>query len=129
MKKLILDYSKWRCGGYDYVNKLGGGYTKLLNEEGFQCCLGQFALQLDCSVDEISWKYTPDQIKKPIELLNFITNDELIPFGISYFSSKAIGINDSPHTTPLQKIALLTELCNEHNIELEVINQPENIPA
>jgi hypothetical protein len=38
-KKLILDYSKWRCGD-DGEFKVGKGVTQLKNDEGFYCCLG-----------------------------------------------------------------------------------------
>jgi hypothetical protein len=46
MKTLILDYSKWRSGGCD-KNKVGRGETFLRNSQGYMCCLGQFACQLD----------------------------------------------------------------------------------
>jgi hypothetical protein len=47
-KKLILDYSKWRCG-MDGANSLGDGETALLNDKGFMCCLGMFGKQ--CGID------------------------------------------------------------------------------
>ena len=38
-KTVVIDRSKWRTGGVG-INATGEGQTKLLNEEGFMCCLG-----------------------------------------------------------------------------------------
>jgi hypothetical protein len=43
--KLIIDRGKWRNGGRGYNHKYG--ITKLLNKEGFMCCLGFFCVQID----------------------------------------------------------------------------------
>ena len=42
--EFIIDRSKWRCGGQG-KNSRGKGSVKLLNNEGFMCCLGQTCSQ------------------------------------------------------------------------------------
>jgi hypothetical protein len=109
-KKLILDYSKWRCGD-DGKYAIGKGNTCMLNSEGFMCCLGLISKQYD----------VPD-----IDLLDFGIpkfKAEGIPLFSNAFVSSAIMINDNKDTTPEQKIESLTQLLQKEGIELEVINK------
>lgn len=73
MRQLVIDRSKWRCGEntqYDkehflkpIVSAHGIGKTKLLNKEGFKCCLGFAANQLDgCSDEVIADKILPNRV-------------------------------------------------------------------
>lgn len=113
-KKLILDYSKWRCGD-NGGNKVGEGVTELLNEYGFMCCLGQFGLQLGLFEDDIYGRGEPCECKTDIPL--FVEDDGV-------FVMRAIGINDDPDTDPDDKISSLSNLLKAKGIELEVINKP-----
>lgn len=119
MKKLTLDYSKWRCGGIDNPNALGEGYTRMMNEQGFMCCLGQISLQLNESLtpDDIKYKAFPSSVDRDIPLLSSDAGDTIL-------TDEAISINDDSDTTPNQKIALLQELFNSKGYKLEVINKP-----
>lgn len=140
-EKLILDYSKWRCGeGGDY--SLGKGTTQLRNKDGYCCCLGQWSLQLGAKEDEITGCGEPNEIKTLIPLFCDIEieyAEDYNPATDTYekievarykstnsFASDCIGINDKSKTTPEEKILELTELLQKHNIELEVINKPVN---
>jgi hypothetical protein len=128
MKKLILDYSKWRCGGDgNSENKLGTGFTGLCNRSGFLCCLGQFSLQLNTDITEFDLigQSEPQDLNVPIELLT--TGGEYSFITISDLSGKAIKINDNMDTTPETKIELLKELFSPEGYEIEVINQPKPI--
>lgn len=120
MKKFILDYSKWRCG-LRGENKVGEGHTRLLNEEGFMCCLGQFSLQSGAKEENIIGVGYPSMTSL---LLNGLTTTDHGIIKNSAFSNLAIPINDNEFTTPEEKIKRLTTLCKEHGYELEVINQP-----
>lgn len=129
MKKLILDYSKWRCGD-NGENKLGDGNTALLNDKGFMCCLGQFGLQLkpDLKEDDILGKGEPQDAKIEIPLLSYMESDGYD--GSCYYQStkltdKAIKINDATDTTPVEKIYLLSKLFLQYECEIEVINLPK----
>jgi hypothetical protein len=108
-KKLILDYSKWRSGGY-WKNQTGIGKEKLLNDCGFMCFLGQYHMQLGATEKQL--------------LCSGPVNLSLDP---PSFSEEAIMINDDPDTTPERKIELLKELIVKEGIELEVINKPDII--
>ncbi len=55
--KFTLDAAKWRCGANrkngEEVIRLGRGDTSLLNEKGYQCCVGQFAEQCGIEKDRL----------------------------------------------------------------------------
>lgn len=135
MNKLVLDYSKWRCGG-DFTdapgNQLGEGPTMLLNEQGFMCCLGQFSLQLDTDLDEydICNLGEPADLDQEVTLLCY-TEGDVDPAAeddehtthSTILSDKAIAINDDGDTTPEEKIAQLRELFGAAGYEIEVINK------
>ena len=115
-KKLILDYSKWRCGeGSEY--SVGEGGTALLNEEGYMCCLGQFGKQMGMNDEEMLNKGEPIECNTHTQVPLFI-NDNYS------FVADAISINDDELTTPERKIELLKERLDIEGIELEVINKP-----
>lgn len=125
-EKLILDYSKWRCGfnnnATECPNQLGKGSVRLKNSFGYFCCLGLISLQLGATEDEITDVGQPFMIGRSLPLLTskglngFIINSEL--------SSDCIGINDDEKTTPEEKIEKLTQRFKQEGIQLEVINKP-----
>ena len=51
-KTYTVDCRTWRAGG-DGNNKVGEGLTRLLNQLGFMCCLGQCALQEGVSANDL----------------------------------------------------------------------------
>jgi hypothetical protein len=124
-----IDCNTWRCGDNgDY--KLGEGSTTLLNKEGYMCCLGQVALQLDVHEADLLGKGEPDQLNIDIELLTIRYNgDEVGEFIIanSELSSDAMRINDSTESTVSQKMKELKELFNDNGYDLEFINIPADV--
>jgi len=124
-KTLILDYSKWRCGGRGRKNRLGRGETRLGNKEGFQCCLGQFSLQLNKSLTskDIKDKATPALLGKVISPLTVLINDKVTVN--TTLSSNAMSINDSQKMTIEQKITALRELFGSKDYKIRVINRPK----
>lgn len=113
-KELTLDVSKWRCGGKGQ-NKLGKGITFLLNYEGFSCCLGQWGGQLGISDEYLLNVGEPIDFDEAVDVPDLFNNNS--------FVSDAIEINDDKKTTPGEKITLLTNLCEQSGIKLNVINQ------
>jgi hypothetical protein len=125
MKKLILDYSKWRCGGWEQ-NKLGLGPTMMRNSEGFECCLGQFSVQLDPKSEAFLNAGSPRGVVNNMKS-NGISYDASLLYdsnGTTAFSVEAMGVNDNPYTSPEQKIERLTDMLKKEGYELEVINKP-----
>lgn len=113
-KKLILDYSKWRCGE-DGNYSLGEGDTKLLNAKGFMCCLGQWGLQCGIPEEDMLGNEEPIECYTKVPLFEGDGRNLVID---------AIDINDNSKTTTEEKIELLKERLKQEGIELEVINKP-----
>ena len=121
--KLILDVSKWRCGGSGSQVKVAGdkgiglgiGNTRLLNQEGYMCCLGQWISQLHPDIKILD-------VGEPSDL------DEPNTFAIkdgenTDFANRAIIINDNERYTVEEKIDGLKQLCTDFKFELEVTNE------
>jgi hypothetical protein len=128
MKELILDYSRWRCGGQG-SNRLGEGDTLMLNEEGFSCCLGQFAPQLNSDItnEYILGLATPSIVSHKMGMVIPTLNTEYSKgtYISTDLSTKAITINDNEFTIPEEKIRLLQELFGRKEYSIRVINKPE----
>ena len=123
-----IDCNTWRCGDNGKY-KLGEGNTVLLNDEGFMCCLGQVALQLDVHEADLLGKGEPDQLDIDIELLTIRYNGDEEEFIIanSVLSLDAMRINDSTESTVSQKMKDLKELFNDKGYDLEFINIPADV--
>ena len=125
-EKLILDYSRWRCGG-DGKNKLGDGIIGLLNDQGFMCCLGQWCHQVGATDEQLLNLGEPHEAGVDNPLFTVTEYDDGVNYKELYptkFTKEAIGINDDEDTTPSQKIEKLKTLCEETGIELHIINIP-----
>ena len=129
LKRLTLDYSKWRCGeDPSFIHpktSLGIGWIHLLNNEGYMCCLGQFSLQLNpglCKSD-IRNIANPEELCTYVPSLTRLKNKCYIN---TKLSKEAIRINDDRTTTVQEKIKLLRSLFKEHGYSIRVINQPKN---
>ena len=124
-----IDCNTWRCGDNGKY-KLGEGNTALLNKEGYMCCLGQIALQLDVHEADLLGVGEPDQLDIDIELLTIRYNsdeEELSIIANSELSSDAMRINDSTESTVSQKMKELKELFNDNGYGLEFINIPADV--
>jgi hypothetical protein len=121
MKYLTLDYSKWRCGT-DGPYKLGEGRTLLKNHEGFMCCLGQFAPQLNPKVaGDLLDGAEPCELPRKVKLLN--KKGEWDNIVNTQLSKEAMNINDYKDTSPEEKIAKLRVLFKKHGYIIRVINR------
>ena len=112
MKKdyLVIDRPKWRTGN-EGLNKTGIGETKLLNEEGYMCCLGMRCYQMGVKKTDLVLA------NSPIDLSGLYTIPQLLKGGSnSILSQMAIDINDNSITTPEEKEILITKLFAKHRI-------------
>lgn len=108
---LYLNIDKWNCG----QGQLGKGYSKLLNEEGYYCCLGQFLSQVGIRDEEILNRNVPYSFSKGAYL--FVKpNGLLTPLG-----TQIIDVNDNPDTSLEYKIRIIRKLCWSEHIKLRVI--------
>ena len=103
---ITINIAKWRTGGIH--RKTGYGPTRLLNAEGYKCCLGFI-----CSIKKKAIKGygTPGDLDFFVEDLNIKVDDG---FGTTYENTKlsldAMNINDNTITTVKQKETLLKKL-------------------
>jgi hypothetical protein len=121
--KVLIDRSKWRCGD-DGRERAGVGSTKLLNREGYMCCLGfitravypdlriqdvLYPMNLGCIVPGLSEKGTfcdgPDAL----------TDTEL--------TMRAVSINDSKRLTREGREQQLLELFEDSPYALEFVGE------
>lgn len=119
--QFVIDRSKWICGspnGIECTSLVktanGKGNTRLLNSDGYMCCLGQIGEQLGCEKDKLLGRLYPSGI---FELQNTILiKDEQL-------SSDAMDINDDPYSTLEDKEQKLTQLFAEHGHKIEFFEE------
>jgi hypothetical protein len=99
MKTLTLNIHKWRNGD-----------TLLNNHHGYQCCLGQFCLQLGKTKEELSDFSDPEFLETTPSLLT------------ESFNQKAIGINDDRLISIQERIKRLKSHCRKNKIKLRLVN-------
>lgn len=115
-KTLILDEATWRCGknSQNSNNRRGTGDTRLENEEGFMCCLGQFSNQLKKGLN-IRCKMFPAGTNEKIPLL---TKRGYNSYVDTKLSNKAVVINDDESTSIYEKVRKLRSLFRTKGIKI-----------
>jgi hypothetical protein len=121
--EFIIDRSKWR-NGYTSNYAKGLGYdTRLLNELGHMCCLGQICLQLGCTENDILNKLMPEDVYSKTEedkLKNVLLND----LGCNTdLSDDAMQINDCGSSTIKEKEKQLKKLFKEHGHTIKFVGR------
>ena len=120
----ILDVAKWRCGSQGPF-MLGEGRTLMLNEEGYMCCLGQFAAQKGVGLDRLLDKGSPAYLKSMYD-----ESFCIVPYGYhpddtfnTDLAASLMSVNDNDTTTPEEKIQIIRKKLEEHGHTLKVINE------
>ena len=100
-----LDVSKWKSGNehLDPDNVWGVGITALLNDDGYMCCLGQFALQKGVAPETLLNKDDPNDIDVIYDE-NFQMINDLNELINTPFANHLIQHNDRCGLTPLERI-------------------------
>jgi hypothetical protein len=107
--KVTIDRSKWRTGsGSKYATGLGA--TKLLNSDGFMCCLGFCCKAAGCSDKDIM------NITSPVGVYSFNLAGTSLRY--SQFSLKAMEINDGSLIREVKE-QKLSELFRDSSFEIE----------
>lgn len=114
--KFTVNRAKWRCGT-NGKNRKGEGSVKLLNYQGYMCCLGFCSLQLGLNPKDIIDIPFPYQINHPnlLGILNEVRFGDLM---YTDLSAKAVQINDNLALTPEEREKRLSELFAEHGHEM-----------
>lgn len=134
--KFTIDCSIWRCGAdSDELDKrLGHGPTELLSEDGYMCCLGQVALQLGVSKEDLLHNQVPQDMsdenrkKAGILLASAVAGSGTLRHP-SYLGRQAINVNDDMWMSVADKMKNLTKLFKEEGFELEFTNIPQPQPT
>lgn len=122
--QFIINRASWRAGlGAPAGSSCGHGFTRLLNEEGFMCCLGQVSLQLGASQEEIYNYQTPAGAHVGSDILSLCGNGKCQNTGLSI---QAMNINDDVGTTLEEKENKLINLFKEYGHELRFANDYTN---
>ena len=118
MKQLIIDRKKWRTGGDLFTEK---GLTKLLNKEGYMCCLGFYSLQIGNKTEEEILNMTcPYQVEDKTGIESLVTQYNGVN---SSFAHDAIEINDNDLISNEDREQRLIELFKENGVEISFINE------
>lgn len=127
MKTLTLNFKKWRCGRDGGKNVAHGeGWTRLLNIQGYMCCLGQFSTQLNPKVtrDNILECSSPCSLSNPIPILSKTHFGDIENTSLS---NKSIEINDDDNTSIDQKIKSLKTLFRTKGYKINITNLPKQL--
>jgi hypothetical protein len=133
--KVVIDRSKWRTG-HESRHCTGRGDTKLLNTEGYMCCLGFCCKASRVGVNRIQDRTRPRSIIEPPQTTGYLPQRVLKLRGLrallditeqngkvtatcNSFTDSAIAINDNSDTTPREKEKQLLELFKDSVFELE----------
>lgn len=133
--KYILDIAKWRCGGIsggalgitpkDSKTAMGRGPTGLLNEDGYACCLGQFASQCGVSAKQLLNNSYPADV----DFTNSDGEAEDYDWAFVYhgqdtdLARRCTSINDDRHSTVKYKVRQLKRELKLAGHSLEVVNK------
>lgn len=124
--EVVIDRSKWRCGGTGFKNQVGNGDTQLCNSQGFYCCLGFISKKVrGNSKGKIVGLADPAQCKFDIpELIESrYFYDKTRKFN-THLANQAITINDNTNTTYKQKEKLLKALFKDTCYKLKFVGEP-----
>lgn len=121
MKSIVIDKSKWRCGGsVKDKHARGKGSVRLLNNEGFMCCLGQMCQQIAPELPIIGL-LSPSETNQVVEGLAYPNSyGEIMNTG---FSCSAMFINDCCEHDDEKREKHLREVGLEHGFDITFVGE------
>lgn len=117
--KFTIDRSIWRCGLEDPVSKHGKGLTRLLNNQGFMCCLGICSGQLGIEKSRLLGCALPAEVR---EETIFCEKDDKGKWQDTQLTNEAFPTNDSWISREEREEKLIA-IFNRHGHELEFVNE------
>ena len=124
MKTFTIDRSTWRCGGAENEPGAHGfGPTKMLNSDGFRCCLGHIAKQCGFTDDQLCNRDTPVDVVRAVgsEPAGFLVERDEYGSGDTDLTNSAIGINDSDELGLAEREDDLRTLFRKHGYRLRFV--------
>lgn len=105
-RTFTINRATWRCGR-NGPHSHGIGDTKLINDEGFKCCLGEIGLQCGVPRGKLIYQPNPCQVIEPTRTYAAMLIGK---FSHTLLGAAAMGINDDPRLTRPQREAKLKAL-------------------
>ena len=133
MKQLIIDRSKWRTGN-DGEHQTGEGDTRLINKQGYMCCLGFYMRDL-ANIDEnvLLNEATPahaahvgiakDFYNQNEDVKLLVTNIGDNDYFDTDFCGNAMKTNDNPGITSDEREGCVKALFLNEGVEVSFINE------
>lgn len=124
----VLDVSTWRCGGAgESPNALGKGMTRMENDSGFLCCLGQFSKRYTTKAQRM-FALSPRDVgmgMKKIYDPAFVEKSKSVKgvFSNTPLARSLIAVNDNDTISVRCKISRIRGLLMNHGHSLRVLNQ------
>ena len=128
----VLDYTTWRSG-VNSSRRLGDGPTKLLNDDGYSCCLGQFAQQKGIKNKDLLQLIEPEQLANALStgydknFIRLVDTEEGEFFFNTELTQWLINANDSPTLTPAKKLFKIRRLLHDAGCRLVIKNMPYEV--
>lgn len=128
MKKLTkvvkINRAKWRTGGHN-EGQSGEGETRLLNQEGYMCCLGFASHQIGKMAKEtLEGAIMPSSLGRVISPL--VKRSESGKCINTRFSNECAHLNDSNSITRKQREYRLKRKFNAQGIDLQFVGKYED---
>lgn len=120
LKKLdtyVIDRSKWRCGS-DGLFRSGKGLTKLLNAEGYMCCLGMTCQQAGVLKTDLMNKNNPGEINSVVPRFSTKGKIDNTVITDTKLADAAININDDSSITREERERRLKTLFGKWKLKL-----------
>jgi hypothetical protein len=133
MKQLIIDRSKWRTGN-DGEHQTGKGDTRLINKQGYMCCLGFYMRDL-ANIDKnvLLNEATPAHAAHVGLAKDFYNQNEDVKLLVrkiqncdylnTDFCEKAMKTNDNPGITSEEREGCIEALFLGKGVEVLFINE------
>ena len=118
---LTIDYSKWRCG-FNGKNQVGKGDTKLHNDEGYECCLGQWANQAGVQTGDLDLHYPSALPHHGICVLGLTNNKTQ-----TALAKRCADINDNRVITTAKRVKRLKAVLGKSHYKLKLKNFPPSV--
>jgi len=118
VQELVIDRAKWRTGRYNRGDKRVGP-TKLLNAEGFQCCLGFYLEEAGISRQVLSEKIYPQDVARRGIDLGWLVRES----GLDSEAAEALISSNDGGMGDAQREAEVARLFAEQGTEVEFIGE------
>lgn len=121
-----LDIATWRSGWFGQYQH-GEGIVRMLNNEGFSCCLGQFALQRGLSQELLFHCAGPNDVAMFLreEGKEFQYDSNFVDVGGEHtaLASALIFANDDENSTARERVENIRTALENAGHTLTVINE------